>query len=71
MTTPPEDIRADAAAEAHCCLICWEEGPDQNGNPVRNGLCSCRGESGYFHSACLAEAAKAKTNDEGDLYEIW
>lgn len=74
MTTPPEDIRAvaaDAVAEAHCCLICYEEGPDENGDPVHNELCSCRGESGYFHSACLVEAAKAKTNSRGDLYEIW
>ena len=71
MTTSPEDMRAEAVNEARCCLICYEEGPDENGDPVRNGLCACRGELGYFHSACLVEAAKTKTTGEKCLDDTW
>eukprot|EP00956_Cyclotella_meneghiniana_P009918 scaffold13725_cov44-Cyclotella_meneghiniana.AAC.4 len=45
MTTSPEDMRAEAVDkavdEARCCLICYEEGHDENGDPVRNGVCAC------------------------------
>ena len=75
MTTSPEDMRAEAEAvdEARCCLICYEEGHDENGDPVRNGVCACRGELGYFHLACLVEAAKTKTEAEAaeSLANIW
>ena len=75
MTTSPEDMRAEAVDkavdEARCCLICYEEGPDENGGPVRNGVCACRGDSGYFHQACLVNAAKTKTAGEECLEDTW
>ena len=75
MTTSPEDTRAEAVDEAvdeaRCCLICYEEESDENGDPVCNGLCACRGELGYFHLACLVEAAKTKTEAEKSLANIW
>ena len=58
------------------CWICLEEGPNDAGEPLLNDCCACRGSSGYVHSTCLIDYAKAKTREadksgQVDLMEIW
>jgi len=38
--------------EGASCWICLEEGPDENGQPLARD-CSCRGNSGFAHLACM------------------
>ena len=42
------------------CWICLEEGPDENGQPLRRD-CSCRGDSGYMHVSCVVRYAEQKS----------
>lgn len=44
-----------------CCWICLAEGPNEEGEPLLNGRCSCRGSAGYFHLDCVTEHAKSQT----------
>ena len=44
------------------CWICLEEGPDENGQPLRRD-CSCRGDSGYMHVSCVVRYAEQKSCD--------
>ena len=50
-----------AIANMSICWLCHEEGPDEQGDPLMSGCCSCRGTSGYFHLSCVVEYAKART----------
>ena len=58
------------------CVICLDKMPDDNGNPVRSGVCACRGDSGCFHLSCLVKNAEGKTTEatsrhQVDLNKIW
>ena len=58
------------------CWICFREGPDESGKPLRRD-CSCRGESaGFGHVSCLVEYAKQKSEqwdgrDPNEFVEPW
>ena len=69
---------ADSAdtAEASFCWICHDDELDDDGQPLINGCCSCRGSSGYCHLSCLVKHAESRTRtavDRGavNLHEKW
>ena len=59
------------------CGICFEEGPNDAGEPLLSGCCSCRGSAGHFHADCVIKYAKVKTTKAVKygrsklLYGIW
>ena len=57
--TPP--LVCAASNEDASCYLCFGEGPDESGQPLRRD-CSCRGEStGFAHLSCIVGYAKHKT----------
>lgn len=46
--------------EHDMCYLCFGEGPDETGQPLRRD-CSCRGGSGFAHLSCIIEYAKQKS----------
>lgn len=54
----------NADTEGGNCWICHEEGPNENGQQLMSGCCSCRGSSGYVHLPCMLEFAKTNTERE-------
>ena len=62
--------------EAPFCWICHDDELDEDGQPLINGCCSCRGSSGYCHLSCLVKHAESRTRasiDKGtvNLHEEW
>jgi E3 ubiquitin-protein ligase DOA10 len=61
------------------CWICLEEGPDDEGQELMSGCCSCRGTSGYVHFSCIKRFAQLETRkaaeqgvvDKETLDKIW
>jgi len=48
------------------CWMCFGEGPDESGQPLRRD-CSCRGPSaGFVHVSCLVEYAESKSRQHDD-----
>ena len=58
-----EEVSVEPKEDSLCCVYCQSEEPDDNGQPVRNEVCACRGDSGCFHLSCLVEFAKTKTRE--------
>lgn len=50
------------------CLIC--KGPDEEGQELLSGCCSCRGTSGRVHLHCLVKNAQYKTKDAVERFGI-
>jgi hypothetical protein len=42
-------------------LICFDEGPDEKGQQLMSGCCSCHGTAGYLHLSCAVKNSQAKT----------
>lgn len=66
------------ATDASFCWICHDEGLDENGQPLINGYCSCRGSSGHCHLSCVVKHAESRTRaavERGvvavNLHEKW
>ena len=55
MSDSISDIRKSESDPS--CWICFEEGSDQLGKPLVRD-CSCRGDAGYAHLACIKEFAQ-------------
>ncbi|KAL3791971.1 hypothetical protein ACHAWO_011226 [Cyclotella atomus] len=62
------------------CWICYRDGPDEKGQQLLRGYCSCRGTSGCVHSSCAVENAQTRTKgiverrgriDRNALDKIW
>ena len=68
-----EDVSVEPKNDSLCCVFCHSEDPDDNGQPVRNEVCACRGDAGCFHLSCLVEFAKMKTTEASCvcLEKIW
>ena len=59
----PSSVAAvvEGGEDAIQCWICFEEGPDERGNPLRRD-CSCRGKwAGYAHLPCVVKHAQQKS----------
>lgn len=52
--------------ERDMCYLCFGEGPDESGQPLRRD-CSCRGGSGFAHLSCIVGYAKRKS----DQWDGW
>lgn len=68
----PESECTTAGDEAPSCLICFGEGPDSAGRPLRRD-CSCRGDdAGYCHLSCIVKYAEQKSQqwNGGDINQF-
>ena len=53
----------DGMSNAKMCWICHEDGPDDDGKPLMQAGCSCRGSVGYCHSSCLVSFTTVKADE--------